>query len=291
MGDWSALHEGNPGPLPKYGLGAFLVTHSHFATPALPAQRCVRFMLNCSYSVCLKANGKTSMSTLIAAGVVFLGIHLLVSGTKLRDVIVAKIGENLYVGLFALSALGAIVWLCIAYNHAYASGDNRALYDLGQGFRNCAIPVVAFAFALAVPGVLMSNPTSARQETANVRGVLRITRHPFLWGTAIWAGYHVLASGMLASVIFFSTFLVLALLGTRAIDAKCRRRRGTEWQVLANQTSNIPFAAILAGRNCFVASEYFDWRFTVAVVEIAVFLFFHNYLFSMSPFPNSWLPY
>jgi hypothetical protein len=26
-------------------------------------------------------------------------------------------------------------------------------------------------------------------------------------------------------------------------------------------------------------------------VEIALFLLFHNYLFSMSPFPNGWLPF
>ena len=231
------------------------------------------------------------MNMLLAASATFLGIHLLVSGTRLRDAIVARTGENPYLGLFALSSLGAIVWLCISYNHAYASADNRVLYDLGQGFRNFAIPVVAAAFMLAAPGVLMPNPTSARQETASVRGVLRITRHPFLWGTATWAGYHVLATTTLASVIFFGTFLVLALFGTRAIDAKCRRRRGAEWQAIASQTSNLPFAAILAGRNHFVASEYFDWRFTVAVVEIAVFLLFHNYLFSMSPFPNNWLPF
>jgi uncharacterized membrane protein len=231
------------------------------------------------------------MIMLLAASATFLCIHLLVSGTRLRDAIVARTGENPYLGMFALSSLGAIVWLCISYNHAYASADNRVLYDLGQGFRNFAIPVVAAAFMLAAPGVLMPNPTSVQQETASVRGVLRITRHPFLWGTATWAGYHVLATTTLASVIFFGTFLVLALLGTRAIDAKCRRKRGAEWQAIAYQTSNLPFAAILAGRNHFVASEYFDWRFTVAVVEIGVFLLFHNYLFSMSPFPNNWLPF
>ena len=91
--------------------------------------------------------------------------------------------------------------------------------------------ILTVAFTLAVPGILMSNPSTAGQQTAAVRGVLRITRHPFLRGMAIWAG-----------------------------------------------------------RNHFVASEYFDWRFTVAVVEIALLLYFHNYLFSMSPFPNNWLP-
>ena len=231
------------------------------------------------------------MISLIAAACVFLGIHLLISGTRLRDVITGAIGENVYIGLFALASLAAIVWLCIAYNHAYASVDNRVIYDVGQTFRNLAIPVVAVAFMLAVPGILMANPSSAGQEKADVRGVLRITRHPFLWGAAIWAGFHLVASGTLASVIFFATFFLLAGLGTRAIDAKCRRKRGAQWQAIATQTSNIPFAAIMSGRNRFVASEYFDWRFTVAFVEFLLLLYFHNYLFSMSPFPGGWLPY
>ena len=231
------------------------------------------------------------MIILIAAACVFLGIHLLVSGTRLRDVITSAIGENVYIGLFALASLAAIVWLCIAYNHAYAGADNRVVYDVGPTFRNLAIPVVAVAFMLAVPGILMANPSSVGQENAAVRGVLRITRHPFLWGAAIWAGFHLVASGTLASVIFFATFFLLAGLGTRAIDAKCRRKRGAQWQALAAQTSNIPFVAIMSGRNRFVASEYFDWRFTVAFVEFLLLLYFHNYLFSMSPFPGGWLPY
>ncbi|MBU6299640.1 MAG: NnrU family protein [Alphaproteobacteria bacterium] len=231
------------------------------------------------------------MGTLLAAAAVFLGIHLLISGTKLRDAIVATIGEKPYLGLFSLASLGAIVWLCIAYNQAYASPDNRVLYDLGQGFRNFAIPVIAAAFVLGLPGVLMANPSSRGQEKATVRGVLRITRHPFLWGVAIWAGYHLLATTTLASAIFFATFVILALIGTRAIDAKCRRRRGPEWQAIAHQTSNIPFAAILAGRNRFAAREYFDWRFAVAVAVFAAFLFGHDHLFAVSPFPNNWLPF
>ncbi len=231
------------------------------------------------------------MAALLAASALFLGIHLLVSGTRLRDKIIGVMGEPLYLGAFALSSLGVIVWMCIAYSRAYASADNHMLFDLGQGPRNFAIPVMCIAFLLAVPGLLMGNPTSAGQTSAPVRGVLRITRHPFLWGAAIWAGYHLVATGSLASVIFFGTFLVLALLGTRAIDAKVRRKRGADWQTIRGQTSNIPFAAMLAGRNKFSAPEYFNWRFWFAGVFFAAFLLLHNYLFGVSPFPNGWVPF
>jgi uncharacterized membrane protein len=226
------------------------------------------------------------MISLIAAACVFLGIHILISGTRLRDVITDAIGEKPYTGLFALASLGAIVWLCIAYNHASASSDNRVLFYAGQTVHNLAIPIIALAFAIGAPGVLMGNPTSAGQEKAQVSGVLRITRHPFLWGVMIWSGYHLVATGSLASVIFFGTFFVVASLGTRAIDGKVRRKRNAQWQGISAQTSNLPFAAIIAGRNRFVAREYFDWRLGVAAVLFLVLLYFHTYLFSISPYPN-----
>lgn len=230
------------------------------------------------------------MTGLIAAACVFLGIHLLVSGTKLRDAITGMIGENPYRGLFALSSLGALIWLCIAYNRFSATADNLVLFVPGQGLRNSAIPVLAVAFALAVPGVLRGNPTSAGQETAAVRGVLRITRHPFLWGVMIWSGFHLAGGGTLASTIFFATFFVLGAAGTRSIDAKVRRRHPAHWEAVAAQTSNLPFAAIAAGRNKFSPAEYFDWRFGAAAVLFAVLLYFHNDLFGVPPFPDNWLP-
>ena len=58
------------------------------------------------------------MTMLLAAAAVFLGIHVLISGTRMRDAITAAIGESAYMGLFSLASLAAIVWLVIAFNHA-----------------------------------------------------------------------------------------------------------------------------------------------------------------------------
>jgi uncharacterized membrane protein len=228
------------------------------------------------------------MTSLMAAALAFLGIHLAVSGTRLRDIITGRIGENRYVPLFALASLGAVVWMCVAYNRVFASPGNIVLFDAGQGFRNLGLVVVGLALLIAVPGVLMGNPTSAGQGTARIRGVLRITRHPFLVGVLLWAGFHLVAAGSLASTILFGTFFVLALLGPFAIDRKVRRKRPADWQTISATTSIIPFAAILAGRGRFAASEYFDWRFSLAFLEVALILYFHSYLFSMSPYPGFW---
>jgi len=231
---------------------------------------------------------------LIAAACVFLGIHLLISGTRLRDAITSVIGENPYLGLFSLASLGAIIWLVISYNGAQA-GDDPMLYVPWIGARHLAIPVVLIAFLLAVPGLLLPNPTSLKQEGAaakegTVRGILRITRHPFLWGVAIWSAFHLSANGDEASVIFFGTFFLISFLGTFSIDAK-RRKMGDAWSAFARQTSNVPFAAIAAGRNRLNVGELLDWRLLVAVLVFLAILFSHARLFGVSPFPGGWVPF
>jgi uncharacterized membrane protein len=229
------------------------------------------------------------MINLIAAAAAFLGIHLLVSGTGLRDIITARIGEKLYVPLFALASLAAIVWLCIAYNSASASKANTVLFVSQDLVKSLGVVAVAAAFALIVPGVLRGNPTSAGQEAARIDGILRVTRHPFLMGVTLWSAFHLAAMGTLAATIFFATFLILAVFGTHTIDRKAERRKPSAWPAVAAQTSVIPFAAISERRNRFLAPEVIDWRMSVAAVVFGLFLYFHQTLFSAAPFPAQWL--
>ena len=236
------------------------------------------------------------MTMLIAAALVFLGIHFLISGTKARDAITAITGEGPYLGLFSLASLISIGLLALSYNRAEAGPANRVLYDLGIGVKHAAIPIVALAFFLGVQGLFLPNPTSVRGESlaskeAPVEGVLRITRHPFLWGAAIWSAFHMTANGDLASVIFFGTFLVLSLFGTASIDAKRQRKMGTAWDAFAAKTSNVPFAAIASGRNRLRVAELFGWRFWAAAGIFLVVLFAHARLFGASPFPTGWVPF
>ena len=236
------------------------------------------------------------MSNLIAASLVFLAIHVLISGTRVRDAIVAAIGERVYLGVFSFASLGVIVWLASAYNAAAASAENRLLYDLGIGMRHLAIPVVALAFLIGLQGLLTPNPTAVGQQNVaasegTVKGVLRITRHPFLWGVMIWAALHLAVNGDLASVIFFGTFLVLAFIGTFLIDAKRKRKLGRVWDAFAYRTSNVPFAAALSGRNKLKIGESFGERFWVAAATFVIVLFVHAWLFGVSPFPGGWVPF
>ncbi len=233
------------------------------------------------------------MTMLIAAAVFFLGIHLLVAGTRLRDAIVHVIGEQAYLGVFSLASVGGIVWLVMSYNQAVEAGSDL-LWDLGPGVRHVGTVVIAVAALFVVTGLLTPSPTAVGMEATATReatGILRITRHPFLWGVALWAAFHLLANGDAASVLFFGTFLVLAVAGTYSIDAKRVRKMADGWIGFAGRTSNFPFVAILAGRNSLKLGELLTYRQAVAVVVFLILLFSHAWLFGASPFPGGWVPF
>jgi len=236
------------------------------------------------------------MLMLVTAAAVFLAIHLLVAGTRARDVLTRVLGEQIYLGLFSLASIAAIVWLAMAYNTAQAGLEDPKLYDLGRGVHDLGIPVIALAFWLGAQGLFSANPTAARQEAAatrdgTIQGVLRITRHPFLWGVVLWSAFHLAANGDEASVVLFGTFLLLALFGTFSIDAKRKRKMGANWTTFASKTSNIPFAAVLSGRNTLNIAESFGWRFWAALIIFVALLFAHARIFGVSPFPGGYVPF
>jgi uncharacterized membrane protein len=191
--------------------------------------------------------------------------------------------------------MGGIVWLAMAYNAAMAEGQ-VLLWDLGPGVAHMGLIVVAIAFVFGLPGVMMPSPTGVAQgasegSVAAVQGPLRVTRHPFLWSVALWAAFHLAANGDQASAVFFGTWLILSVGGTFSIDAKRARAQGAAWTTYARATSNIPFAAILMGRQTFVLAEFFTWRQGVALLLFAGAALAHAWAFGVSPFPGGWVPF
>lgn len=226
------------------------------------------------------------MRGLILAAAFFLFIHFGIAGTRLRDLLVARIGEKVYRGLFSLLSVAGLAWLIVAYGRAPV----ETLWEAPRTLTHGAFGLVLFAFLLAVPGLLTPNPTAANQEQRLerpdvVQGIIRVTRHPFLWGTAIWAGAHLLANGDLASVVLFGSLLLLALAGTFSIDAKRRRSFGASWDAFERATSNLPFAAIASGNNRLVLGEIGAWRLLAALAAYAVVLAFHSTWFGVNPLP------
>ncbi|HYH17697.1 MAG TPA: NnrU family protein [Azospirillum sp.] len=227
-----------------------------------------------------------TLGGLAAAGAFLLITHFGISSTPLRGALVARVGEKRYLGLYALIAALAFVWLVWAY--ATAPTVPVWSYEPWQPW----VPLLAMpvALLLIISGESTPNPTAVGRDALlegadPARGILRITRNPFLWGIALWALAHLVPNGDAASVLLFGTMAVLALAGSVLIDAKLARRRPDAWARYAAVTSNVPFAAILAGRQRLVLSE-FRWRLAVVVlVAFAAILLLHRWVIGVSPLP------
>lgn len=224
------------------------------------------------------------MLSLTVATLAFLAIHFLVSGTQLRGRLVAMVGEGAYLGGFSAASLALIVWMSMSYGPALRDDANAFLWAAPNWWPHFGAVIMLVAFLLVVVGMTSPNPGAvgqARQAAKAPYGIQRITRHPFLWGVALWAAFHLVANGDLASLILFGGFLVLGLGGARMIDAKRQRALGETWDTYARQTSNVPFATILAGRQRLVIREIAWWRLLLAVAVYGVAFGLHEAVFGV----------
>jgi uncharacterized membrane protein len=219
------------------------------------------------------------MTLLILAALLWVFVHVGISGTRLRDAAVARAGsEGRFTLFFAIGSVVSIVLLVSAYNAA-----ETTFWWSAPGWLRWIIAILILPVFVLFMASHKRNPTAMGNKGLGeeARGIQRVTRHPMLWSFALWAGLHMLANGDSASLVFFGAFLVTALAGMPSIDAKLARRHGETWAGFARQTSILPFGAILAGRNRFVMAEIGWMPPVVGVVLWAALLHFHRTFFSV----------
>lgn len=223
------------------------------------------------------------MTRLLIAAAVFLAAHY-VSSTPLRGRLIRLLGSNGYLLLYsaiAFAALGGMVW-------AYYRAPFIGLWHV-PALRYVPLVVMPVALILGACGLLTPNPTMVGAErllraAKPARGILRVTRHPLMWGIALWAASHIAARGDVAAIVFFGSFLLLAVTGTVLIDRRKRAALGADWMRYGASTSNLPFGAIVACRNSFSGREIGWLRVVAGVLAYALLLWSHSLLFGARPY-------
>lgn len=223
------------------------------------------------------------MTRLLIAAAVFLAAHY-VSSTPLRGRLIRLLGSNGYLLLYsaiAFAALGGMVW-------AYYRAPFIGLWHV-PALRYVPLVVMPVALILGACGLLTPNPTMVGAErllraAEPACGILRVTRHPLMWGIALWAASHIAARGDVAAIMFFGSFLLLAVTGTVLIDRRKRAALGADWMRYGASTSNLPFGAIVAGRNSFSGREIGWLRVVAGVLAYALLLWSHSLLFGARPY-------
>jgi uncharacterized membrane protein len=190
----------------------------------------------------------------------------------LRD----QLGERGFLAVYSLTSLVIFAWFVAAYSAA----PTIVLWPRQRWTALVPVSVMPFAAILLVAGYSTRNPTAVGMERSAraddpAPGILRVTRHPVLWAIGLWASSHVIANGDLGSLVFFGLLAALALGGTELIDRKKQLALGSNWSRLAQVTSNVPFAALVAGRTGLRWRDIGFLRITAGLLLYAVLYLAH----------------
>ena len=129
--------------------------------------------------------------------VVFLGMHVFVTMRDRRAVVVARIGEWPYRGLFSLVSIVGIVLIGYGFAAYRAAGPIMVWYPPGWT-RHIVV-------ALMWPASIM---IAAAYIPGNIK---RVLKHPMLVGVKTWAFAHLGANGDLGGIILFGSVLAWAV--------------------------------------------------------------------------------
>lgn len=155
------------------------------------------------------------MTLLIAGLVLFLGVHSVrMLAEDWRAHMRARLGKGTWKGLYALLSLAGLV--LIAWGFDLARDRPLIVWLPPAALRHGAALLTLLAFVLVAAAYVPGNGIKARLH------------HPMVLGVQAWALAHLLATGMLAHLLLFGSFLVWAILNY-GISRRRDRRDGVQY--------------------------------------------------------------
>lgn len=185
----------------------------------------------------------TPQMGLFLSAIAFVGTHFLLSH-PLRGPLVRAVGEGPFRGIYSLVAILTFAAMVYFYRKI---GIEPPLWVAG------IVPwvvatILMWLGAILFVGSFVRNPAlpGARGPSGPPSGVFAITRHPMMWGFAIWAIVHMTVIGTPKALVFDGAILLLALAGAAAQDRKKEALMGERWHEWTAQTAFVPFTRGIA---------------------------------------------
>jgi uncharacterized membrane protein len=180
-----------------------------------------------------------ALASLIAASITFVGTHFALSH-PLRAPIVARIGEGPFLGLYSLVAAATLVWMAFAFRAAPAA-DLGGSGEIGWSVATAlSLPALLLFLGSLWKNPALPNPGVAATIDRAPTGVFAVTRHPMMWGFALWALSHIILWWSWRTVIVGVAILFLALVGAHLQDRKKAALLGDSWAEWEARTSYWP---------------------------------------------------
>jgi uncharacterized membrane protein len=188
------------------------------------------------------------MNNLIFSAMLFVGTHFALSH-PLRAPLVGRIGERGFQIVYSVVALATFILMVRAYHGMPDELPLWAVGDILWGFATLLVLVASILFVGSLIGnPALAAPGAAKAAAAPARGVFAITRHPMMWGFALWAIAHALVVPTMAQLILSGALILLAIGGSLGQDSKKAKLMGAAWQDWRSRTAFVPFSGQLSGR-------------------------------------------
>ena len=183
-----------------------------------------------------------ALTPLIAASVTFVGTHFALSH-PLRGSLVKAGGQMGFMAVYSVVALASFGWMVLAFRAIGAggsplwNGSGAAVWVLASLLTLVALTLFLGAFR---GNPALPDPRAAALAEQPVHGVFHVTRHPMMWGFALWAAAHILVSPTPRSLMMVGSILFLALVGAHLQDRKKEALMGASWASWESKTSYWP---------------------------------------------------
>lgn len=188
------------------------------------------------------------------ASAAFVGTHFLMSH-PLRRQMVWRLGAGGFALVYSAISLALFYWMVLEFGRA---PKVDALWPAGDVLWAVASALTLLA-AILFTGSFVRNPSFPGVPDAMAAqqpfGVFHVTRHPMMWGFALWGVAHILVAPRIDNFIFAGSIIFLALVGAKAQEIKKAKLVGVEWDAWLRKTSFMPrlFALGRAGFGPWIA--------------------------------------
>ena len=233
---------------------------------------------------------KTSLIILFLI-LIFAVIHS--GGAALRLKAESIMGPRLWRLCFVFFSLpSAIILISYFLAHRY---DGIRLWNF-QGNNLVFVLVwfltaVSFLFLYPATYNLLEIPSVLKPKVRIYgTGIMRITRHPQAFGQIIWCFAHTLWIGTSFTLITSIGLILHHLFAIWHVDKRLANRFGEEFEKFKQNTSIIPFMAIIEGRQELKIQEFLRLSQLGILIAIGVLWWSHQYInIAVKTFNSSFL--
>jgi uncharacterized membrane protein len=208
--------------------------------------------------------------------------HIIGSSTPVRKFFIRRVGTLGFKAIYSLIALATFIPLFYVYfNHRHAG---HLLYSTGYSANLLAQFLMLAAIIVLLQGLVTANPMTTMGEMSgrvvrSGKGIQRVTRHPQNFAFALFGLAHLLANPYVGDWIFFGGFIVYGIVSAMHQDRRLLATGPAQVKQFMADTSAIPFASIVAGKQRLTPGEYHPPALAAAIVLFILMRLLHPMLF------------